>query len=68
MFGVLIIHASDRQWLWNDLLNNAGAFQEPLVRFVIHFVLSFLGALFVCVLIDRIRIILIIKPFFFIPK
>lgn len=64
-FGVLCIHANSdamRKWLWQDLLNNVGAYQSDY--WALHAVLSVAGVFAVCVLIDRIRIWLIEKPLF----
>ena len=64
-FGVFLIHANSdamRQWLWKDTLNVANQFHSDF--FIIHAILSVLCVYFICVLIDRIRILFIEKPVF----
>ena len=64
-FGVLLIHANSdamRQWLWNDTLNNMSWFDSPYLW--THAVLSVIGIFVICVIIDRLRINFIEKPFF----
>jgi hypothetical protein len=63
-FGVLCIHANSdamRQWLWQDLLNNAGMYGSNLIFF--HAIVSVLAVFAICSLIDFVRIHLIEKPF-----
>lgn len=55
-FGVLLIHANSdtmRQWLWGDLLNNAGWYRSPFIY--LHAAISVLGVYIVCTVIDMIR-------------
>ena len=64
-FGVLLIHANSdnmRQWLWNDLLNNVGAYHSDY--FMVHAVISVITVYVVCTLIDMVRIALLEKTFF----
>lgn len=64
-FGVLMIHANSdtmRQWLWRDLLDNAGAYYSSY--FVLHAFLSVIGIYIVCTLIDMLRIVFLEKVFF----
>lgn len=59
-FGVLLIHANSdtmRRWLWVDVCNNVGAYQEGNV--MIHAIVSVMVIYFVCTIIDMIRIRLI---------
>lgn len=63
-FGVLLIHANSddmRRWLWNDLLDNVGAYSGNVY---LHAVLSVLTVYIVCTLIDALRIHLFEKPLF----
>lgn len=56
-FGVLLIHANSdamRQWLWRDLLDNAGAYHSDF--FVAHAVGAVLGVYCVCTGLDWIRL------------
>lgn len=62
-FGVLLIHANSdtmRKWLWHDLLDNVGHYNDYYwgVRPIIYVIFIF----FVCIIIDRIRIIVIERP------
>lgn len=55
-FGVLLIHANSdtmRRWLWQDVLNNVGAYKSGNV--VIHAVVSVILVYVVCSLIDICR-------------
>lgn len=64
-FGVLCIHANSntmRQWLWRDTFNNVKYFESPYL--VIHAFLTVVFVFAVCVLIDKIRIQVVEKPFF----
>lgn len=61
-FGVLLIHANSdtmRRWLWVDVCNNVGAYQEGNV--IIHAIVSVVVIYSVCTVIDMIRIRLIEK-------
>lgn len=56
-FGVLLIHANNntmRQWLWQDVFNNVGAYESGNV--VIHAVGSVVLIYIVCIVIDICRI------------
>lgn len=62
-FGVLLIHTNSdvmRQWLWNDMLNNAGAYDSRF--WLLHLVGSVFVVFITCTLIDQIRIRFIEKP------
>lgn len=62
-FGVLLIHANSdtmRRWLWVDVCNNVGAYQEGNV--IIHSIVSVVAIYVVCTIIDMIRIRLIEQP------
>ena len=62
-FGVLMIHANSdtmRQWLWKDICNNVGAYQEG--NALIHAVVSVAVIYVVCTIIDMIRIQFIEQP------
>lgn len=62
-FGVLLIHANSdtmRRWLWVDVCNNVGAYQEGNI--MIHAIVSVMVIYFVCTIIDMIRIRLIEQP------
>ncbi len=62
-FGVLLIHAageSMRNWLWRDVLNNAGMYGSRYM--ILHAVGSVLGVFIVCSVIDLLRIQFIEKP------
>ena len=64
-FGVLLIHANSdtmRNWLWKDTLDNVGMYSSQWMVF--HAVGSVIAIFAVCVCIDRIRIVLLEKPFF----
>ena len=59
-FGVLLIHANSdtmRRWLWVDVCNNVGAYQEGNV--IIHAIVLVVAIYVVCTIIDMIRIRLI---------
>lgn len=63
-FGVLLIHANSdtmRQWLWKDVLNNAGWYHSPWIY--LHAVISVLGVYVVCTLIDMVWKRMLEKPF-----
>jgi len=62
-FGVLLIHAncdSMRKWLWKDVLDNIGYFNTDY--FLAHAVVSVIAVFFICVLIDKMRIVIFEKP------
>lgn len=64
-FGVLLIHANSdamRQWLWKDVLDNVGHYDENYMPF--YAIGCVLVIFIVCVIIDIIRINLLEKPFF----
>ena len=64
-FGVLLIHANSdtmRQWLWRDMLDNAGHYVSGHV--VMHACLSVLGVFMVCALIDYLRIVFLERNVF----
>ena len=63
-FGVLLIHANSdvmRQWLWEDTLHNAAAYQSNMI--FVHAIVSVVVVFFVCILLDKLRIYLFEKPF-----
>lgn len=56
-FGVLLIHANSdtmRQWLWQDVLDNVGAFASDYL--VVHAIVGVLAIFCICIVIDYIRI------------
>lgn len=64
-FGVLLMHANSdtmRKWLWQDLLDNVGHYND--YYFWLRPILSVIFIFGSCVIIDRIRIILIERPLF----
>ena len=64
-FGVFLIHDNNlimRNWLWKDTLKNTSMYDSPWL--VLHALLSIAGIFIVCVLIDRIRIVLLERPLF----
>lgn len=66
-FGVLLIHANSdamRQWLWKDTVDCVGHYELPLMQLIFFSVGVVLLVFFTCILIDRIRIRFIEKPFF----
>lgn len=66
-FGVLLIHANSnamRQWLWKDTVDCVGHYSLPPLRLVLYFMSAVTIIFFSCILIDRIRILLIEQPFF----
>ena len=66
-FGVLLIHANSdamRQWLWNDTVNCIGHYSNPCSQLILFSIGVVLVIFFSCILIDRIRIKIIEKPFF----
>lgn len=61
-FGVFLIHANSnnmRQWLWNDTVDCAGHYSQPL--YAVAAVLIIFTA---CILLDMLRIKFVEKPFF----
>lgn len=63
-FGVLLIHAhSDvmRQWLWKDVMDNVGMYRSSWM--LMHALGGCAVIFIICVVIDRLRIQLIEKPF-----
>ena len=65
IFGVLLIHANNdamRQFIWNDVLKNTSMFNSELL--IVHAILSVMCIFIICVIIDKVRIIIIEKPFF----
>ena len=66
-FGVYCIHANSaamRKWLWTDVLKTHTMYSYPWFLHISHALLSVLGVYAVCVIVDRLRVILIEKPFF----
>ena len=64
-FGVLLIHANSgymRQWLWQDVLNNVGAYNSPWLP--VHAVVSVVTIYVICTCIDYLRIRFVEKAFF----
>lgn len=62
-FGVLCIHANSgtmRKWLWEDLLNNIGAYYTEY--WLLHFVGSVISVFAVCSLIEYLRQKIVEKP------
>lgn len=62
-FGVLCIHDNNdaiRQWLWQDVCNNVGAYQTGSVVF--HAIICVVVIYTVCTLIDILRIRLLERP------
>lgn len=62
-FGVLTIHANSdsmRQWLWRDIFDNAGHYDNmfPYAFFVVAIVFC------ICTVIDIVRIYCLEKPLF----
>lgn len=65
-FGVLLIHSNSntmRKWLWHDLLNNITHYYDYL--FWLRPIVSVLAIFVICIIIDRIRILVIERPLFF---
>ena len=63
-FGVLMIHANSdmmRQWLWKDILHNVQMYESNY--FVLHIFFSTIIVFSFCIVIDRIRICMLEKPF-----
>ena len=63
-FGVLLIHANSdtmRQWLWGDILNNVGHYNENIY---FHLLISVFMVYSICTFIDFLRIRYIEKPIF----
>lgn len=55
-FGVLLIHANSdamRRWLWKDVCNNVGAWQEG--NTIVHAIVSVTAIYTVCTVIDMMR-------------
>ena len=66
-FGVLLIHANSdamRQWLWKETVDCVGHYSLPSLHLVLYFTSAVTIIFFSCIIIDRVRIILIEKPFF----
>lgn len=66
-FGVLLIHANSdamRQWLWKDTIDCVGHYDLPPLLLILYFLTSVFVIFFVCIIIDRIRILLVERPFF----
>ena len=66
-FGVLLIHANSdamRQWLWKETVDCVGHYSLPSLHLVRYFTSAVTIIFFSCIIIDRVRIILIEKPFF----
>lgn len=67
-YGVLLIHANSdtmRKWLWNDVFNNVGVYNEHGLTYIIgHLVFSVLVIYIVCTIIDQLRLIIVEKPIF----
>lgn len=64
-FGVLLIHANSdtmRKWLWYDLLDNVGHYND--YYFWLRPIISVIFIFGTCIIIDRIRIILMERPLF----
>lgn len=66
-FGVLLIHANSdamRTWLWKDTVNCVGHYSLPILSlagYTFGVVILIFG---LCICIDRLRIMIIEKPFF----
>lgn len=57
IFGVLLIHTISyemREWLWHDVLNNAGMLGSRMLY--LHALCSVIGVFAVCTVIDQLRI------------
>ncbi len=64
-FGVLLIHANSdtmRRWLWVDVLHNISWYDSSHIY--IHAIVAVLAIFFICVALDRVRILFIEKPLF----
>ncbi len=64
-FGILLIHANSetmRQWLWIDVLDNVGHYDDKLLP--LYAIGCVIGIFAVCAVIDLIRIKLIENAFF----
>lgn len=64
-FAVLLIHANSdamRQWLWRDICHNVDWINSPYMP--LHAICCCVVIFITCVLIDKIRILLIEKPLF----
>ncbi len=66
-FGVLLIHANSdamRKWLWQDLLNVPGMYEQPLGTVIVHAFACMIGVFIVCAAMDYLRILFLEKPLF----
>lgn len=66
-FGVLLIHANSdamRTWLWKDTVDCTGHFGLSLPHLILFSIGVIAAVFFSCIIIDRIRIFLLEKPFF----
>lgn len=65
-FGVLLIHANSdvmRRWLWNDTFDNVAVYTSS-ESIILHAFVTVILVFASCILIDRLRIILLERPFF----
>ena len=65
-FGVLCIHANSMtmiNWLWKDFLNVSSKYDLSVIKLMTFSIITVLGILCVCTLIDRIRVHTIEKFF-----
>lgn len=66
-FGVLLIHANSdamRQWLWKETVDCVGHYSLPPLQLTLYILSSVVIIFFSCIIIDRMRIILLERPFF----
>ena len=66
-FAVLLIHANSsamRTWLWQDTVDCVGNYQQPLLELTAYSLFVVIAIFASCILIDRVRILLIEKPLF----
>lgn len=66
-FGVLLIHANSdamRQWLWKETVDCEGHYSLPPLQLTLYILSSVVIIFFSCIIIDRMRIILLERPFF----
>ena len=66
-FGVLLIHANSdamRQWLWKETVDCVGHYSLPSFQLLLYFTSAVTIIFFSCIIIDRMRIILLERPFF----
>lgn len=66
-FGVLLIHAASdamRTWLWRDTVDCVGHYDLPLGKLILFSIGVVLAIFIICIIIDRIRITLLERPFF----